>query len=380
MIGPIFRVAGTFGAGAASRRRRLVSISACLLSLSVILTPLACGQGAPISPPPGFGQVPQGGGACSVEKSCADLAPQMVLSAEGPSLLQENLKALVDLTGGAARTPSSAGTAAWAVEAFRRAGMDSVHTEKFAGAGADESENVVAEIRGRDKPEEFVVLGAHLDSRHPGTGALDGRCGAALLIDAARVIQSSGNIPRRSIRFVLFASEPGASGSRAYLQAHRADLDHLIAAVIFDGGTGRVTGYSLGGRKDVLVPVREALEPLKSLEPPEITFDAAVDSGALDFLLEGVPALAANYSAAIHTPGNPVAPGALLTADITELKRSVAIAAITAYALADAPERIGHRQSRAEIEQLLKDTGLEQAMKAEGSWTAWENGDRGRQP
>ena len=61
--------------------------------------------------------------------------------------------------------------------------------------GPVESENVVGEIRGREKPDEFVLLGAHLDSWDLGTGALDNGCNAAMVIDAARVIHASGNVP-----------------------------------------------------------------------------------------------------------------------------------------------------------------------------------------
>jgi hypothetical protein len=66
--------------------------------------------------------------------------------------------------------------------------------------------------------------------------------------------------------------------------------------------------------------------------------------------------------------------------DIPQLKRNTAVAAVTAYALADAAERIGPRQSRAEIEQLMKDTKLDQTMKREGLWEFWVQGQRGRQP
>ena len=126
--------------------------------------------------------------------------------------------------------------------------------------GPVESENVVAEIRGRDKPDEFVLLGAHLDSWELGTGALDNGCNAAMVIDAARVIHASGAIPRRSIRFVLFTGEEqGMLGSAAYARAHRNELDAMDAAIIFDSGIGRVTGYSLSGRKDVADFVKEAL-------------------------------------------------------------------------------------------------------------------------
>src|SRR6202007_355145 len=73
--------------------------------------------------------------------------------------------------------------------------------------GPVQSENVVAEIRGREKPDEFVLLGAHLDSWELGTGALDNGCNAAMVIDAARAIHASSGTPRRSIRFALFTGE-----------------------------------------------------------------------------------------------------------------------------------------------------------------------------
>jgi hypothetical protein len=66
--------------------------------------------------------------------------------------------------------------------------------------------------------------------------------------------------------------------------------------------------------------------------------------------------------------------------DFTQLKKNVAIATVTTYALADSPTRIGRRQTRAEVEQVLKETGLEESLKSEGAWPAWEKGERGRQP
>ena len=64
---------------------------------------------------------------------------------------------------------------------------------------------MIAEIRGSEKPDEFVILGAHLDSWELGTGALDNGCNAALVVDALRAIKASGLIPRRTIRFVFFS-------------------------------------------------------------------------------------------------------------------------------------------------------------------------------
>ena len=515
------------------------AVRQCLFSvlLSFVFCPVASPQIPPVKPPPLSMQPPAGTGACVVGKSCAELAPAMIQSALGASPLAENLRYLTDAIGGRVTgTPAADRAVGWGVEAFRNAGVDEVHAEKFtipfgwseghttvdvlapqpfpvrlvsigwspptpeggltadvidvgmgddagfAKAGASvkgqiilvhsnllvtwedlnneydvdhevitramqagvaaifwmstrpnlllyrhnlsvageleklpqavlaredaermarflaagqrvrvhfdlpnqisgpvSSENVVAEIRGREKPDEFVLLGAHLDSWELGTGALDNGCNAALVIDAARVIHSSGNVPRRSIRFVLFTGEEeGLLGSWAYARMHRAELDRMIAAIVFDSGNGRVTGYSLGGRKDILSGVREALEPIASLGVTDFTLDAESGTDHLDFLLEGVPTLVANQDPANYMLNYHAASDTFDKVDIDELKRHVAIAALTAYALADREERIGPRQSRAEIEHLMKDTALDMDLKRQGMWPQWEKGERGR--
>jgi carboxypeptidase Q len=508
-----------------------------MASSFLLFAAAAPAQISPAQPAPLSKSVPSGEGVCSIHTSCADLAPAMIQSALGVSPLEENLRYLTDSIGGRVTgSPAANRAVGWGVEAFRRAGVDEVHTEKFSipagwseghtrievlspepfpvrlvsiawspatpdggitadildvGIGDDagfakagpaakgaivlvhssllvtwddlgneyaiapaivdralnagaaaifwmssrpnlllyrhtvvgagqidrlpqavvaredaervarflaagqkvrvhfempnrvtgpvESENVIAEIRGREKPDEFVILGAHLDSWELGTGALDNGCNAALVIDAARVIHASGVIPRRSVRFVLFTGEEqGMLGSWAYARAHRPELDRMTAAVIFDGGIGAVTGYSLGGRKDVLPAVREALEPVKSLGVKDFTFDIETGSDDFDFLLEGVPTLVANQAPANYMLNYHAASDTFDKVDIAELKRHVAIAAVTAYALADREQRIGPRQSRAEVDQLLKDDGLDR--KAPGKWSLWQKGERGRQP
>ena len=112
----------------------------------------------------------------------------------------------------------------------------------------------------------------------------------------------------------------------------------------------------------------------------EFTLNAALRPDSLDFLLEGVPTLAANADLGNRISNVRADKGTVDPAMVAELKRHVAIAAVSAYALADAQERVGLRLMRAGIEQLLKDTGLDQQMKQEGLWSAWEKGERGRQP
>ena len=244
-----------------------------------------------------------------------------------------------------------------------------------------EQQNVVGEIRGYEKPDEIVVLGAHLDSWELGTGALDNGCNAALVIEAARAIKASGLLPRRTIRFILFSGEEeGLLGSWAYVQAHRAELDKYRGVVIFDSGIGRVTGYSLGGRRDIETAVREILRPFAGWGADEHSYDASWGTDHFDFLLEGVPNLVANQEVANYLQNYHAASDTLDKVDIRELKLNTVLAAVTAWGIADRAEPLGPRYSRTQVEQLLKDTGLGQEMKTLGMWADWESGTRGRKP
>jgi Zn-dependent M28 family amino/carboxypeptidase len=108
--------------------------------------------------------------------------------------------------------------------------------------------------------------------------------------------------------------------------------------------------------------------------------DAGMDTDNFDFLLEGVPTLVANQDPANYMLNYHAASDTFDKVDIAELKRHAGIAAVTAFALADDDQRIGPRQSRAEIEQLLRDSGLDKEMQEAGFWPLWEKGIRGREP
>jgi len=247
--------------------------------------------------------------------------------------------------------------------------------------GPLEQENVVGEIRGYEKPDEAVILGAHLDSWELGTGALDNGCNAALVIEAARAIKATGLLPRRTIRFVLFSGEEqGVLGSFEYVKTHRAELDKIRAMITFDAGIGRVTGYSLGGRRDIEASVREVLKPLESWGANHHTYDAFFGTDNFDFLLEGVPTLVANQEEANYLPNYHAASDTLDKVDMRELKLHTVLAALTAWGIADRSEQLGKRFTRSEIETQMKETGLEQQMKTLGYWGAWQSGARGRKP
>lgn len=247
--------------------------------------------------------------------------------------------------------------------------------------GPIEQENVVGEIRGYEKPDEAVILGAHLDSWELGTGALDNGCNAALVVEAARAIKATGLLPRRTIRFILFSGEEqGTIGSYEYVKAHRAELDKIRAVIVLDSGIGRVTGYSLGGRRDTEAGVREVLKPLDSWGANHHTYDASFGTDNFDFLLEGVPTLVANQEEANYLPNYHAASDTLDKVDMRELKLHTVLAALTAWGIADRTEPLGKRLTRAEIETQMKETGLDQQMKALGYWDSWQSGARGRKP
>ena len=247
--------------------------------------------------------------------------------------------------------------------------------------GPIEQENVVGEIRGYEKPDEIVILGAHLDSWELGTGALDNGCNAALVIEAARAIKATGLLPKRTIRFVLFSGEEqGTIGSYEYVKAHRAELDKIRAMITFDAGIGRVTGYSLGGRRDIEAGVREVLKPLESWGANAHTYDASFGTDNFDFILEGVPTLVANQEEANYLPNYHAASDTLDKVDMRELKLHTVLAALTAWGIADRVEPLGKRLSRDELDVLVKETGLDQQLKLLGYWDAWESGARGRKP
>jgi len=244
--------------------------------------------------------------------------------------------------------------------------------------GPFQAANVIGEIKGKTHPDEYVLLGAHLDSWDLGTGALDNGCNAELVIDALRAIKASGLQPERSIRFALFTGEEqGVLGSLAYVTKHRDEMDKLAGVLIFDEGTGRITGFSLGGRKDIVAPVTKLVAPFESWNATKLTTDAFWGTDNLAFLLEGVPNLVANQVEANYLENYHASSDTYDKVDFAQLKKHVAIAATLMYELANAP-RVGQRQNRAQIDALVKETHLDDQMKTFGMWSAYEQGSRGR--
>jgi Iap family predicted aminopeptidase len=242
--------------------------------------------------------------------------------------------------------------------------------------------NVVAEIKGLEKSDEVVILGAHLDSWDLGRGALDNGCNAALVIDAARqmmALAKEGRRPRRTLRFMLYSGEElGTYGSWFDARKHRAEMDKLKAVIIYDIGTGRTTGFSLGGRSDMKDAVDRALAPAAGLGPFTQTPDAFMGTDNYDYLVEGVPTLVANQEGGPYLADYHAESDTFDKVDTRELKLNTAIASVLMWNLADGARAPALRQSRKEIKALLKATGVEEQMKLFGIWDDFAAGRRGR--
>ncbi len=172
--------------------------------------------------------------------------------------------------------------------------------------------NVIAEIQGSEKPDEYVIVGGHLDSWDGATGALDNGTGVATTLEAARLLVASGAKPKRTIRFMLWGGEEqGLLGSRAWIEQNKVELPRISAVLVHDGGTN----YCAGIPSTVsMAPLFESIfAPVKDLDP-ELPFKvrttkgiSPVGSDSDAFLSVGVPGFfwdqrgKSNYTHVHHT-------------------------------------------------------------------------------
>ena len=207
--------------------------------------------------------------------------------------------------------------------------------------GRDEVDqaNTVAEIRGSEKPDEVVLLGAHLDSWDLATGGTDNGAGAIAVLEAARILKAADAKPKRTIRFVLFSGEEeGLFGSQAYVKAHRRELDNIQAVIVLDNGTGRITGMALQGHDDLRDLWKSMMEPLKDLGPLAVRSGNKTGTDHLSFIPFGVPSfnydqLTRGYNHTHHSQVddyNHVVP--------SDVAQAATVMAVNAWQLANLPQ------------------------------------------
>ena len=209
--------------------------------------------------------------------------------------------------------------------------------------------NTVAEIRGTEKPDEVVIIGAHLDSWDLGAGATDNGTGSMAVLAAARALQKLGVQPKRTIRFVLFTGEEqGLNGARAYVKAHEAELGKISGVLVHDTGTGKVLTVGLMGNYNLRETMDRVLYPLARgvglLEP---TLRSEGGSDHVPFDQAGVPGFwcvqdTANYEKMHHSQAD-----TLDHVQWDDLTEGAQVLAVFAYNVAQYPEMLPRKTQTA---------------------------------
>ena len=200
-----------------------------------------------------------------------------------------------------------------------------------------QSRNVVAEIVGRERPDEVVVVSGHLDSWDVGEGAMDDGGGSVAAWEAVRLMQRLGLRPRRTVRVVLWTNEEnGVRGGAGYRDAHRAQLDKHVLAIESDNGVFRPFGFRFQGPDSSLAVMRQIarlLEPIGAgrMEKGE----GEADVGPMIAL--GVPGLALDVDGTKYFWYHHSSADTMDKLDPDEMARCVAAMAVAAYVVADMP-------------------------------------------
>jgi len=211
-----------------------------------------------------------------------------------------------------------------------------------------ETASVVGEIPGREKPEEIVLLAAHLDSWDLGTGAIDDGAGVAIITEAARIIGQLPQKPRRTIRVVLYANEEfGTSGGRAYAEAHKDELAHHVMSTEADLGAGRV--WRISSRVDpARLPLIADLARLLEVEQGNNTSGGGSDIGPL--APAHVPVISLSQDATAYFDFHHTSNDTLDKIDPKDLDQNVASWAAVIYVAAEMPGDFGRAPEGGERE------------------------------
>jgi len=202
-----------------------------------------------------------------------------------------------------------------------------------------ESANVIAELKGTDRPDEIVLIGGHFDSWDVGQGAHDDGGSCIVAWEAIRLLKELGLRPRRTIRVVLFTNEEnGLRGGNAYRDAHRAEIAKHIIAIESDSGIYRPEGFGLAATASPLVR-SNMLEIAKLLAGIDANRIGASGGGADigPIMREGVVGANLDVEGSRYFDIHHTEADTLDKIDPRDLSLCVATMAVMAYTIADMP-------------------------------------------
>ncbi len=239
----------------------------------------------------------------------------------------------------------------------------------FTG-GPVESANVVGDLVGREHPEEIVVVGAHLDSWDLSEGATDNGTGAVSVLAAADAILKSKQQPRRTIRFVLFTGEEqGLLGSLAYVKQHAGEMKNHVACVVLDNGQGPIKEFQLGGRNDLIDSMKAFAQSLENVREIAVSDKREFGTDTGPFILAGLPGINLDQDSPDYKYTHHSAADSLEEVKPDVLTQDATIMAMTAFWIADRPERFASPWPPAQTAKMLREKGDYDMLKSFNLWS-----------
>ncbi|HKE28238.1 MAG TPA: M20/M25/M40 family metallo-hydrolase [Bryobacteraceae bacterium] len=209
-----------------------------------------------------------------------------------------------------------------------------------------DSHDVMGEIRGREKPDEVVVLGGHIDSWDVGQGAHDDGSGIIGAFEAVALIKKLGLEPRRSIRVVFWVNEEnGGAGGRAYREFVSDQVRNHVAAIEDDNGAEKPTGFGFGGSQQQAVfpgafqRVVDIAELLKSIGADKIV-PRGSGGDIRPLTADGVPGFAMRTVGTHYDEWHHTHADSFDNINPRDFQLHIASLAVLSYVLADMPERL----------------------------------------
>jgi len=250
-----------------------------------------------------------------------------------------------------------------------------INVQNTLTGGPVESANVVGDILGREHPEEVVVVGAHLDSWDLSEGTTDNGTGTISVLAAADAIVKSGQRPRRTIRFVLFTGEEqGLLGSLAYVKQHASEMKNHLGNVVLDTGQGPIKEFQLGGRNDLIPAFEPFAKSLNNIREIKVTDKVEFGTDTGPFILAGLPGINLDQDSPEYKFTHHSAADSLEEVKADVLTQNATIMALTAYWIADRPERFATPWPAERSAKMLREKGQFEMLKV---FNLWPFGDLG---
>jgi carboxypeptidase Q len=208
-----------------------------------------------------------------------------------------------------------------------------------------DSDNVIADLRGTEHPEQVVIVSGHLDSWDLGTGAIDDAAGVSIALATAHLLHEQNLRPGRTIRIVAWmAEEPGLLGARSYAKDHTAEMANHFAAIETDSGAGHAMGIRITGDRSLatlLEPVAGVLQEsgagiLQDSKDPE--------SDLTPLYFRGVPSFAPLQDTRKYFDYHHTAADTLDKVDPQELRENIAVISVLSFALATMKQDLPRQQ------------------------------------